>query len=539
MARRPAPDVGRCWGAAHLHLGTLDVAQRGKLETSSAIQKAPQPSVRPMPYQPTDAPTSPATRCHLSLLPPEILTLIIVTTSATHHSKSQENDPRPFVTLYDYPHSHSARNAILAPLALVSRAFQQATYSVLYADLRLRWLSSTVTLLRVSLSANLDLLGLVRRLEVTAVPYATWHAEKVEAAVDKREEDIESDYFQGVPNDSEEAWEQELDHNVRMDWYASGNARWSGAEGVLALGAHEVLELLDIMPNVQAVVIRGFEGTVCCSIATPNSSFIKAFDTFVTCRLFRSIQSLDASNSCPFNPDPCSSFASFLASRSPNLRRMCGTLPDKLSLSQILPGLTHLDIQHTSSSSSSASLTALLTHTQSTLQSLRLTPRIGAGWANSLLPYITTLESFTLDTTLHASPGSLTSSEDESEILSIELEIISSALSNSPSLRHVGLEAHRKAWEQMSKPILNFLTPQVSSLSLSCSGTADVGMSEARRVVDQRKVEHPDKPISVELVLPAWGPDGYSHYLYDELRDCLEGNEDVGVVYRVQEIRND
>ncbi|KAL8286748.1 hypothetical protein RQP46_004276 [Phenoliferia psychrophenolica] len=107
-----------------------------------------------------DAAASSAARRRSISFPPEIL-LHIISLSTAH-------------TSWDLFPDLSDRNVALVQLALVSRAFRAATYSVLYGDLRLPWMADTVKKLYQSFANNPNLLPLVRRLEACAITEHHW-----------------------------------------------------------------------------------------------------------------------------------------------------------------------------------------------------------------------------------------------------------------------------------------------------------------------------------------------------------------------------
>ena len=390
------------------------------LSMQSTLPHAPSATV-PLPLAVTPRPF---------FLPPEILSQIIlsVPSAAQDHS---ENEPHV---------SHVARNSQLAPLARLNRAFQEAVYSEIYTDMRIIWTSGTVSILRESFRTNPALLPLVRRLEVIAMGFSKWRDERVWAAMNGDENPTE-EYFQDyygdngveserraeptlmwgggiLPGAVEEQWEAHLCEEAVGAWTAAGHSKWDSLSGAAILGAHELLDLLKDAPNVQTLVLRGFEGAVLDDL---------------TIGPYPSLHSIEAPASHPFGPDP-PSLASLLVSRTPALRRLCGTLSDTHESFQ-LPPLTHLDLHQTLMSETDSPLLQVLLQTEPSLQVLRITPRLDPDWATSAGPFLSLLDSFTLCAHFHSRTS-----------LPIVFDSVVRALATSTSIRHLGLELPHDDW---------------------------------------------------------------------------------------------
>ncbi|KAL8278954.1 hypothetical protein RQP46_008623 [Phenoliferia psychrophenolica] len=99
-------------------------------------------------------------------LPPEVLIHIF------QISGKLESRPGPRMH-----HGPRTRNGNLATSALVSKAWKEAVYVVLYGDLHHKFLGSTHGAFNRTQKANQDLMGLVRELDVDLVTAAAWTTE--------------------------------------------------------------------------------------------------------------------------------------------------------------------------------------------------------------------------------------------------------------------------------------------------------------------------------------------------------------------------
>ncbi|KAK4702491.1 hypothetical protein P7C70_g3730, partial [Phenoliferia sp. Uapishka_3] len=461
-----------------------------------------------------DAPSAPI--CHFTV-PPEILTHIIAFVPTVHQKA-------PHVALDHHPASHTARNAELAALALVSRAFQKATYSMLYGYISIMWLSGTVRRLQASLKANPALLTLVRRLEVTAISHDSWYWEEWEIA----RQDRAADSNNPPSNMSDEEF-AETDKALEWAWFGAGHSEWEGLPGVMQLGARSLLNLMEAATNLRVVVLEGFDGDIPEELATRRTfPSLETLDTVSHSPPFPQIQSdLDGTNSFPFTFDT-SSFPALIASQSPNLRRMCGRLDNRNSLGP-LPPLTHLNIVQ--KSEDDLSLLALLLQIQPILVSLRLTPRVGPGWAHTISPFILSLESLTLDTSLHSSlinEAMRQPTHYEENLLQLELRVLSTALANAPSLRQVALNVHQRQWEQVKDFLLISISTEVTHLHLRASQASPAFcMAEACKLSDVRRTIARDQPLQVKVTISSDFKQSY-HKL---MLDMMGGNEDITLSY--------
>ncbi|KAL8286778.1 hypothetical protein RQP46_004306 [Phenoliferia psychrophenolica] len=272
---------------------------------SSKLQPPPAGGLSP------DKPTAP----HRSLsFPPEVLLLVLSFASDSYIGGEAE-------TL-------NARNAELARIALVSRAFQAATYSVLYGDLRLPWMADTVKQLRKSFSKNSQLLPLVRRLEASAVDEYAWveddydsrssdeqvREEWLESYCERNGIEEESDEWIGLnenpieDGDAADDFEDDMRSDAKMAWSASGHGAWQ-AKRTNPEGALEVLDFVGSAPALRRLVVRDF--------LTP----LRAVD-LAKRGSYPLIESLVLPQDSPFLAD--GRLAPFLVSRAPNLRSLSG-----------------------------------------------------------------------------------------------------------------------------------------------------------------------------------------------------------------------
>ncbi|KAL8286661.1 hypothetical protein RQP46_004189 [Phenoliferia psychrophenolica] len=285
--------------------------------------------LRPQPYtgasallallRRTSVTTAPPSR-----FPPEILLHILSFASASYSS--------------DHYTDLNKRNADLASLALVSRAFQEATYSVLYGDLRLAWMADKVKMLCVSLNANLQLLPLVRRVEAIAVQMDEWVEYQVESPSgesDTKQKFLE-DYCKriGIEEDSPAWWrmmDDDLENTDAEDegakyqmavfkavWNDNGHGTWlvnHDQEGAL-----EFLDLVESAPALRSIVVHGFWDTLSATEIAKRGPYPL-------------VESLETTIESPFVVDH--TLPSLLTSWAPNLRSLSGHTPYYLYLQHL------------------------------------------------------------------------------------------------------------------------------------------------------------------------------------------------------------
>ncbi|KAL8286680.1 hypothetical protein RQP46_004208 [Phenoliferia psychrophenolica] len=355
--------------------------------------------------------------------PPEILLHIL-----SYSSNSYASDE--YIDLNE-------RNADLASLALVSRAFQAATYSVLYGDLRLAWMADKVKALRSSFNENPQLLPLVRRLEATAVPEDTFVFQQMHLRDDSDWALAKQSWLEGycrrngLEEDSQEwlqvmedgfedhsvedsplrdAWAADTTRDAKHAWDTNGHGTWAGERN--PEGSREFLDLIASAPALRSVAVRGFVMKLdATDIATRGP--------------YPLIESLEAPQSSPFFADH--RLSSFLASSTPNLRSLSGNCAfdsRKAPLITLPSSLIRLEIAGYNPKSR---INALLLQIQPTLRSLTLIPSCN-GWASSptLGTLLSSLESFNVTDNLHGN--------DDSVIAALAL-----AFAASSSLRHLEL----------------------------------------------------------------------------------------------------
>ncbi|KAL8286636.1 hypothetical protein RQP46_004164 [Phenoliferia psychrophenolica] len=192
----------------------------------------------------------PASPLHPLTFPPEILLHILFYTSDSYSSR-------------DYTDLNE-RNADLAGLALVSRAFQAATYSVLYGDLRLAWMADKVRKLRTSFNENAQLLPLVRRLEATAVPEDTFvihhRCQRNGLEEDSQEwlQVMEDGFKDRAVEDSplRDAWAADTTRDAKYAWDTKGHGTWAGERN--PEGSREFLDVIASAPALRSVAVRDF-----------------------------------------------------------------------------------------------------------------------------------------------------------------------------------------------------------------------------------------------------------------------------------------
>ncbi|KAL8286752.1 hypothetical protein RQP46_004280 [Phenoliferia psychrophenolica] len=164
---------------------------------------------------------------------PEVILHIL---SFISNSPPQSRSEPAYVTI-------TRRNAALARLALVSRPFQQTTYSVLYGDLRIPWMADKVHILSIAFEDNPSLPPLVLRLEAAAVQESMWITNKVDAIA---REDVHGKLLARAGNFNA------LEKLAGAAWVASGHGAWRN------FGVEELGDLVAKVAGVRDVVAEGF-----------------------------------------------------------------------------------------------------------------------------------------------------------------------------------------------------------------------------------------------------------------------------------------
>ncbi|KAL8286747.1 hypothetical protein RQP46_004275 [Phenoliferia psychrophenolica] len=290
---------------------------------------------------PDAAAPSAAPRRSLSF-PPEILLLILSFASEITHLES-------YLDLSD-------RNVALAQLALVSRDFRAAAYSVLYGDLRLPWMADTVIKLHHSFNNNPNLLPLVRRLEACAVDEETWvDCERYRLPAEKRTKWLDQYCdWEGIQEgtrqwkrlhedewiedgDAGQEFEDETEVFLEASFAERGRGAWSGERN--PEGALELLDLVASAPALQDIAVRGFK------IALDRADIADRAPLPL-------ITSIHTDFESPFLVK--TTLSSLLVSWAPNLRSLRGYTDSVINRSQsplaptaalLPPSLTHLHIE--------------------------------------------------------------------------------------------------------------------------------------------------------------------------------------------------
>ncbi|KAL8286635.1 hypothetical protein RQP46_004163 [Phenoliferia psychrophenolica] len=438
------------------------------------------------------------------LFPPEILLHILSFVSDSYSG-------------YDYSHL-SHRNAGLAPLALVNRAFQAATYSVLYGDLRLAWMSDKVWRLFESFDGNPQLLPLVRRLEATAVNVEDWVTEQLRnPKVDEDDSDLKRDVLKdyclrhGIEENSPE-WRATMedgveDPNVRSEWEEhkrgvveavwndNDYGTWEGEEN--SEGALELLDIVGSAPALRSLVVRAFD-----------MDYLQATE-IATRGPYPLLESLGTSGDIPYCGDPFfagRSLPSFLASSSPNLRSLSGTVAminPSDTPSPIIPlpsSLVRLEIRHYD-----PTIDTLLFQAQPSLRSLTLI-QPSAGWASSpaLLDLLSSLENLVVTRTL-----SRRKRHREDDLTSL-----THAIALSRSLRHLKLFPATAELIGALPPSLQSITLRpVADITLPVRGDMEDPRLEMERVLGLLKAAA-TQPLRVEFLtdLKSEGREAWEEY---------------------------
>ncbi|KAL8286744.1 hypothetical protein RQP46_004272 [Phenoliferia psychrophenolica] len=383
--------------------------------------------------------------------PSEILILILSFVSDSYTT------PRYIGSLYQIL---IARNAGLAPLALVNRAFQAATYSDLYGDLRLAWMADTLSHLHKSFSANSELLPLVRRLEACAVSETGWvetNCERKRGNGYLRELWLDSLIVREGIMEGSERWDRLLNLSIEEgigaddficdmrdaaqdDWDTAGHGAWRDRSNNPE-GALELLDLVESAPALQSLVVRDFWYAL-------RPADIASYGPYP---LLESLQ-------FEYPPFPINmTLPSLLTSWAPNLRSLSGPMdsfhPDDIRRTPIiiarLPlSLSHLEIEDFDFHDLQIR-SLLLLQAQSNLRSLTVAP-VQSCWVS--LPAMTTLFS-SLDTLIiierSRGPPSLEA-----------MDLLALAISSSSSLRHLELVTARA-------PLVASLPPSLQSITLT------------------------------------------------------------------------
>ncbi|KAL8286677.1 hypothetical protein RQP46_004205 [Phenoliferia psychrophenolica] len=336
------------------------------------------------------APFSPPLRS--LTFPPEVLLHILSFASDSYSSHHYTN--------------LNKRNADLASLALVSRTFQEATYSVLYGDLRLAWMGDKVKKLLRTFQENDPLFLLVRRLEATAVHRNDWvdyHLENPGGDSELKKQAWLEDYLErggveqyskhwtqmmedGIENcgaEAEDQWVEDMRSDARDAWDAKGHGEWKRKRN--HEGARELLDIMTSATALRSLVLRGF------------SHKLDEDDTQIY-GPFPHLESIAADISAsPFFLN--ANLPSFLAASAPNLRSLSGYARRsnrenrENPVIRLPPSFTRLDIA--GYDQRELRLDALLLQVQPTLRSLTLLPASPGGASSpTVAALLSSLETF-------------------------------------------------------------------------------------------------------------------------------------------------
>ncbi|KAL8286746.1 hypothetical protein RQP46_004274 [Phenoliferia psychrophenolica] len=323
-------------------------------------------------------------------------------------------------------------------------------------------MANTVHKLRKSFQYNRYLLPLVRRLEATAVDQWGWiehtadnpdHPEKEPWLADYCERNwipenssefrhLQKEYEESEDGPGEapvDAWEGDMRDEWKQDmrtaaleeWDKAGHGDWKANED--ALGELEFLDIVGSAPALRTLVVRGFTTTL-------HPTTMKKRGPYPL------IEALETPDDSPFIDNR--TLASLLASRTPNLRSLSGSMrrwsPDGTKANPIPPSLTRLKV--TGYDYKDSRINTLLLQAQPNLRSLTLSPA-APGWASSptLRTLLSSLETFVVD---------YPRLEDDVE----ETDALILALSFS-SLRHIELVP-------ASTTLFSFLPPSLRSITL-------------------------------------------------------------------------
>ncbi|KAL8286679.1 hypothetical protein RQP46_004207 [Phenoliferia psychrophenolica] len=404
------------------------------------------------------------------------------------------------------------RNVDLASLALVSRAFQAATYSVLYGDLGLAWMADKVRRLRKSFKSNPNLLPLVRRLEATAVHQDEWIEYQLATASDDDADDSSKAWSEAyydrhdidensqewllmedaAREDGEERgqWEEDVRSDAKDAWVRKGYGAWKGKGN--SEGALQLLDIIASAPTLRILVVRDFTRRLHPrDIATRGP--------------YPLIAALEASTYRTSSFFIDHTLPSILASSTPNLRSLSGNIGYRGGGAPIIslpPSLTRLRIE---GYNGDTQIDTLLLQTQPSLRSLTLVgPK--PGWASSpaLVALLSSLETFTVE---YHHPLA----EYSGEIDSLAL-----ALAPSSSLRHLEVVP-------ATATLLAALPLSLQSIALlPVKNTTEDPREDMKRVLELMKVAA-THPLRVEF-LAASRSEG--EVAWEECRDAyaVEGH---------------
>ncbi|KAL8286660.1 hypothetical protein RQP46_004188 [Phenoliferia psychrophenolica] len=401
------------------------------------------------------------------------------------------------------------RNADLARLARVSRAFQEGTYSVLYGDLRVVWFADKVKKLQKAFKANAHLLPIVRRLEATAVDEFDWRQYHIDGPRDDarskeawlkaycKQKEIKKDsqewllIMEGGNHEAEGEWDMVLLHDAGYAWNKNAHGAWKGKGKGNPEGARELLDIVASAPALRSVVVREFaEKLDATDIATRGP--------------YPLIESLEA----PVNTDsetPSSPFfanhslPSFLASSSPNLRSLSGHRTPgsrKVPVISLPPSVTRLEI--IGFNGKDARIDNLLLQVQPSLKSLTLHPaRASQDWPSSQA--ITSLLS-SLETLVVI----------DEKVLTYQAGMDALILAIAPSsLRHLELIP-------ATATLIAALPPSLQSIALLPATPLAGSLPEMERVLELMKAAN-TQPLRVEF---ATAFEGQGWPRWEECRDA-------------------
>ncbi|KAL8277964.1 hypothetical protein RQP46_009596 [Phenoliferia psychrophenolica] len=360
---------------------------------------------------------------------PELLIQIVQ--ECAYFERDEPPHPEP-----DWPPHQQLtnRNAMLSKLALVDRAFQKATYSILYSDLRIAWFAGTVKRLLESFETNPELPLLVRSFEASGSDAKTWKGYRTDAMPEARECYRAAARMSGSVD--------RLWATAAAEWRAMGHSRWEEQYGD-EYGMQELVDLLATFPNLQALEVQGIAQN-----NLPDDSVVRGGPLL-------NVTSITTPDACPFLHT--SNLASLLVSRSPNLNRLVGTMDvDHGALGDsaaFLPdSLAHLKI-YSCSEMSLERLTEILHKVRP--KNLDLTV-FAAGWAPIIAPHLSSLSSLALHVKFYGDVGGLTFLADS--------EYFAKALSTSHTLRNLKFEVEV---HQIPDELFSSLPLSLSSITVT------------------------------------------------------------------------
>ncbi|KAL8279522.1 hypothetical protein RQP46_008084 [Phenoliferia psychrophenolica] len=390
----------------------------------------------------------------------------------------------------------AVRNRLLAPLALVSRSWQAATYSLLYGDLRIIWLAGNITRLLESFSRNPILRPMVRQLETKAVDGEEWIDNWV--AVKMADPDAERERWKvycaeneidtyeasrawhdegggGLPGDLGDDWENDLREGGEASkaWRKAGHAKWDTTKDRLGISA--LLDFLEATPNLRSLVIGGFDYNELPPGLSNRGPFVH-------------LTALGTPGECPFITQTPPTLNSFLASRAPNLRRLSGSMNQTSgSVTPFTTSLSHLEFDLLPGLPNPAFIT-LIQSTQSSLRSLTL-PFFDIDGATAISPYLASLTSLSL---LSREYHNLDPAK-----------YVATFLTSTPSLHHLHLDF---AFLPHADSILASLPTSLSSVSFDIGQRRNLyGDSKTviQKVLDALKKTTSPRPLRVTLPVPS------------------------------------